>query len=321
MNDLRLSATGLEVAHDGARLLVFADTVLRGLGQVMFQNNSYAGLLFLAGIACNSPVLASAALLGTLASTLAAIALKADRQTLRGGMFGFNGALVGIALLCFLQPTPLVWACVVIAAAASTLVMAAMLTALAAARLPVLTAPFVLTSLCVLLASARFGSLQATQLLPPPALPKGAAIDGAVTASTLGEGVLTGVGQVFLQDNMLTGALFILGLFVASRRACLAAVAGSISGMLVAWGMGADEPAIRAGLFGYNSVLVAIALSGAFLAPGRVAIACGLFAALATPFVTAATAAALEPFGMPALTLPFLLVTWTALLASRFSAS
>lgn len=321
MKDLRLSATGLALDHDGARLLIFADTVLRGLGQVMLQNNSYAGLLFLVGIACNSPVFAAAALLGTLASTLAAIGLGADRQDLRNGLFGFNGGLVGIALLCFLQPTPLVWSCVVIAAAASSLVMAAMMTALAAARLPVLTAPFVLTSLCVLLASARFGRLQASDLLPTADLPKGAVIDGAVTASTLGEGLLTGVGQVFLQDNMLPGALFILGLFVASRRACLAAVAGSFSGMLVAWAMGAAEPAIRAGLFGYNSVLVAIALSGAFLAPSRIAIACGVFAAFATPFVTAATAAALEPVGLPALTLPFLLVTWTALLASRFSAS
>ncbi|WP_374391105.1 urea transporter [Tabrizicola sp.] len=321
MKDLRLSATGLEVDHDGAPLQAFADTVLRGLGQVMLQNNSYAGLLFLAGIACNSPVFAGAALLGTLASTLAAIALEADRQMLRQGMFGFNGGLVGIALLCFLQPTPLAWACVALAAAGSTLVLAALQNALAAARLPVLTAPFVLTSLCVLLASTRFGRLQASDLLPTPGLPNGASLEGVATASTLGEGLLTGVGQVFLQDNMLTGALFILGLFVASRRACLAALAGSLSGMLVAWAMGAAEPAIRSGLFGYNSVLVAIALSGAALAPGRIAIACGLFATLATPFVTAASAAALEPLGLPALTLPFVLVTWTALLASRFSTS
>jgi len=76
VKDLRLSATGLEVDHDSARLLAFADSVLRGLGQVMFQNNSYTGLLFLAGIACNSPVFAAAALLGTIASTLAAIAAR-----------------------------------------------------------------------------------------------------------------------------------------------------------------------------------------------------------------------------------------------------
>jgi len=308
VKDLRLSATGLEVDHDSARLLAFADSVLRGLGQVMLQNNSYTGLLFLAGIACNLPVFAAAALLGTIASTLAAIVLGADRQMLRQGMFGFNGGLVGIALLCFLQPTPLAWSCVALAAAASTLVLAALQNALAAARLPVLTAPFVLTSLCVLLASARFGRLQASDLLPTAGLPKGASLDSAVTASTLGEGVLT-------------GALFILGLLVASRRACLAAVAGALSGTLVAWAMGAAEPAIRAGLFGYNSVLVAIAPSGAFLAPSRIAVACGLFAALVTPFVTAATAAALEPFGLPALTLPFVLVTWTILLATRRSTS
>lgn len=319
MPDLRLSATGLEVGDDGSRLFAFADTVLRGLGQVMFQNNSYAGLLFLVGIACNSLGLASAALLGTIAATLAAIALGADRQMVRNGMFGFNGGLVGIALLHFLEPAPLVWACVVIAAAGSTIVMAAMVVALHAARIPALTAPFVLTSLCLLLASARFGHLHASDRLPTASLPEPTTVSGGVTAATLGEGLLKGIGQVFLQDSMLAGAWVTLGLLVASRRACLAALAGSLAGMLVAWGMGAAEPALRAGAFGYNGALVAIALSGAVLAPGRLATACAVFAALATPFVTAATAAALEPFGMPALTLPFVLVTWTFLLASRLS--
>lgn len=129
--------------------------------------------------------------------------------------------------------------------------------------------------------------------------------------------MFNGIAQVFFQGNVLTGMLFAAGLLVASRRAFVAALAGSLAGLLVAWGMGAAEPAIRAGAFGFNSVLAAIALAGVFLAPGRTTIAYVLLAAVATPFVVAAAAAALEPLGLPALTLPFVLVTWAFLFASR----
>ena len=51
----RLSPTGLVVRGQPASqsLPGFLDCVLRGIGQVMLQNNSYAGLIFLAGIFCN----------------------------------------------------------------------------------------------------------------------------------------------------------------------------------------------------------------------------------------------------------------------------
>ena len=38
-------------------LLRFVDSVLRGIGQVMLQNNSYTGVIFLAGIFYNSIIL------------------------------------------------------------------------------------------------------------------------------------------------------------------------------------------------------------------------------------------------------------------------
>ena len=316
---LRLSSSGLEAEDDSSSLhpAVIADSILRGLGQVMFQNNSYAGLLFLAGIALNSLLFAAAALAGCATATLAAIALGADRTQVRAGMFGFNGALVGIALLYFLAPTPLTWACVLLAAACSTVLMAAMLAAFDVWKLPVLTAPFVFTALAFFLSAARFGRLETTGQLPTAGLPKLAAVEGVVTGTTIGEGLLTGIGQVFFQGSVLSGALFVAGLAVSSRRAAAAALAGSLAGLLVAWGMGAAEPAIRAGAFGFNSVLTAIALAGAFLAPGRMSMLYALAGAIVTPFVAAASAAALEPLGMPPMTLPFVLTTWMFLLAGR----
>jgi urea transporter len=297
-------------------LLDFLDCVLRGVGQVMLQNNSYAGLLFLLGIFYNSPLFGAAVLLGTAVSTTTAMLLSVDRAQVRAGLFGFNGGLVGIALLYFLQPDPLTWGCVVFAAGCSTIVMAAFLTLVGVWTIPALTAPFVFTSLCFFLATARFGRLESTHLLPTAGLPKAVAVEGVVTLSTIAEGLFNGLAQVFFQGNVITGILFAVGLVISSRVAGAAALAGSLTGLLVAWGMGAAEPAIRSGAFGFNSVLVAIALGGVFFVLDRVSIAYALLATTATAVVFAAVSAALEPLGVPALTLPFVLVTWLFLLAS-----
>lgn len=314
----RFSSTGLVVDGNGVshRLLTFVDSVLRGLGQVMLQNNSFTGLLFLIGICCNSLLYGSAALLGTAVSTAAAMLLGVDRARVRAGLFGFNGGLVAIALLYFLRPDLLTWGCVIFAAACSTIVMAAMLSLLDVWKVPALTAPFVFTSLCFFLSTARFGRLESTHLLPTAGLPTAIAVEGVVTPATLAGGLLNGVAEVFFQGNMLTGALFAVGLLISARAACAMALAGSLTGALVAWGMGAAEPAIRSGAFGFNSVLVAIAFGSVFFVRDRLSVAYALLATLATPFVFAAVSAALQPLGVPALTLPFVLVTWLFLLAS-----
>lgn len=316
---LRFTATGIAIDNQGFLncLLSFLDCVLRGVGQVMLQNNSYTGLLFVIGIFYNSLLFGVAVLLGTAVSTATAMLLGVDRVLVRAGLFGFNGGLVAIALLYFLQPGWLTWGCVIFAAACSTIVMAAMLSLLDTWKIPALTAPFVLTSLCFFLAIARFGRLESTHLLPTAGLPQAVSVEGVVTFSTMVDGLFKGIAQVFFQGNVVTGIFFAVGLLIGSRLACAAALVGSLSGLLVAWGMGAAEPAIRSGAFGFNCVLVAIALGGVFFALDRRSVVYALLATIATPFVFAAVSAALQPFGMPALTLPFVLVTWLFLFASK----
>ena len=314
-----LSSTGVVIEGTSfpQLLLAFVDSVLRGIGQVMLQNNSYAGLLFVAGVFYNSALFGWGALLGTAVSTVTAIVLGADRSQVRAGLFGFNGALVAIALLYFLEPGLLAWGYVVLAAACTTIIMAALLNLLGIWKIPALTAPFVLTTLLFVLACARFGRLHSTDVLPTAGLPGAATVEGIVTVSTVIEGLFNGLAQVFFQGNAITGVFFAVGLLISSRLAVVAALLGSLVGLLVAWGMGAAEPAIRAGAFGFNSALTAIALIGSsLLVLNAVSAAYGLLGVVATAIVFAAMSAALEPLGMPALTSPFVLVVWLFLLAS-----
>ena len=79
----------------------FTDAVLRGLGQVVFQNNPLTGLLILLAISVNSFVYAGAALFGAVVGTYVAMLLRIDNKLVRDGLFGFNGALTAIAMVAY----------------------------------------------------------------------------------------------------------------------------------------------------------------------------------------------------------------------------
>src|SRR5690606_2723883 len=62
--------------------------ILRGIGQVMFQNNSYTGMLFLIGIFYNSWLLGLVAILGTVISTFSAKLLRYSFEPTILALFG-----------------------------------------------------------------------------------------------------------------------------------------------------------------------------------------------------------------------------------------
>src|SRR3974377_1790691 len=88
----------------GYRPIEWAKIFLRGIAQVFFQENALTGLLFLIGIAAASPLMGIGALVGTVLSTVTAKLLKYDEGQIRAGIYGFNGTLVGIAVLFYLEP-------------------------------------------------------------------------------------------------------------------------------------------------------------------------------------------------------------------------
>ena len=99
-----------------------------------------------------------------------------------------------------------------------------------------------------------------------------------------------------------------------SLAAAAFALAGAIVAVLTAHLFGAESELITGGLLGFSPVLTAIALGTVFYQPSwRVA----AYTALATVFTVITQSAlnvALTPFAIPALTAPFVLVTWLFLL-------
>jgi urea transporter len=255
-------------------VVAVVDTLLRGIGQVMFQNNPLTGLLFLVGIFVNSFKFGGAGLLGLAASTLAAHLLGVDRALIRAGLFGFNGILVGIALAFFLEFDGLLAVYIVLGAAVSTIVMMALINLLTPWDMPALTAPFVLTAWLLLFAVYQFDFLSPTELIAPLAPDPATVVQtelrelatgaGGLTVANLAHGFFRGVGEVMFQDNLVTGVIFLLAILVNSRISAAFAAAGSAVALLTALALGSDGVAIYHGLYGFNAVLCAIALGGLF---------------------------------------------------------
>jgi urea transporter len=104
---------------------------------------------------------------------------------------------------------------------------------------------------------------------------------------------------------------------VSSRAAAAFALGGAILAVVAAHLLGAESELVTAGLLGFSPVLTAVALGSVFHKPGaRVA----AYAALGTVFTVVAQAAlnvALTPLAIPALTAPFVLVSWLFLLPKQ----
>jgi urea transporter len=118
--------------------------------------------------------------------------------------------------------------------------------------------------------------------------------------------VFRGIGQVFFEENALTGALMTAGLAINSPLMAAGAVVGSAIGTATARAMKFDEGEIRAGIYGFNSTLIGIATFFHFL-PGPISVVLLIAGCIAGAFVTKLMRRYI-PF--PTYTSPFIVVTW-----------
>jgi hypothetical protein len=205
-------------------VLRFVDVNLRGVGQVMFQDNPLSGLLFLIAISWGSfaggvPQVATGGLLALVAGTLTAYWLRVDRAALQAGLFGFNAYLTGLALPTFLAPSSLLWVYVAFGGAVSVVATLAFMNVFKAWGVAALTAPFVLVAWLMLLASNAFAGLEISAL---PISGLVSSIDPAAANplrfGDFVQGVLQSISQVFLKGNGFSALLLILGGGVRGAR-------------------------------------------------------------------------------------------------------
>lgn len=126
---------------------------------------------------------------------------------------------------------------------------------------------------------------------------------------------LRGAGQVFFMDNALTGLLFLAAIayasFVSGNWATAAgAVIALIVATLTAVLLRCDRPSINSGLFGFNGILIGIALPTFIAASPALWFYVVMGAALSTVVTAAFSATLTKSWGIPGSTGPFVLTAW-----------
>lgn len=294
----------------------FVSACLRGAGQVFFMENSFTGLLFLSAIAYASfatGVWATTigAVIGLIVATLTAQLLDCDEPSIGSGLFGFNGILVGVALPTFIAASPSLWFYIIVGSALSTVVTAAFSATLTKSwGIPGSTGPFVLTGWLMVAGAYAFGTLDVTGDTPKLATDY---LQGEVSIPSLVELVeifFRNIAQVFLLGHEISGAIILLGIFIASRPAGIAAIFGSLIAIIMAIAMRADPAVVIQGLYGFSPVLTAIAVGTVFLKTDGKVIAYAALATIVTVFIQGAYDVIMPSVGLPSFTAPYVLTLY-----------
>ncbi len=300
--------------------LRFVDVNLRGIGQVMFQDNPLSGLLFFIAMGWGSyvagtPQVAIGGVVAIVAAKLAAMWLRVEAADLGAGLYGFNAYLIGLALPTFLAPSPLLWGYIVLGGIVSVPATIGIANVCKSWGVATLTAPFVLVTWLLLLGTHAFGAIEGSGLPMSDVIkPIDAAAANPLEMKGFIEGVVKSISQVFLSESILAALLLLAGLAVNSIPAAVLAVAGAMVAVLTAHVLGAESNLITGGLLGFSPVLTAIALGAVFYKPCAKVALYALVATIFTVVAQSAMNALFTPFGIPALTAPFVLVTWLFLL-------
>lgn len=320
-----MAPTSLQDRFQDHPTLGFVDWVLRGIGQVVFQSNPISGAVILGGIFYNSWIYGTVCLFGTIISTLTALLFRADKGMIKDGLFGFNGALIAIALVAYTSPNfttgniPNLHLClyIVLCAVFTTVIMPAFAALLGPHKVPGLTMPFVLATWFFLGALLQFSTIDVSNALKPTSPSDFTGPRPDYTWITWFHGITMGIAEIFFQDNWVTGVIILIGIAINTRIGALMALMGSTLAVGAAVLYGAHDDTIRDGLFGYNAALTAMALGGFFLVLNLQGFLYTVIGVLVTARVWASLGIFLEPSGMPVLTSAFVFVTWLMLLAKN----
>ncbi|MBB2149253.1 urea transporter [Pedobacter gandavensis] len=224
------------------------DPLLKGIGQIMLQENAWTGLLFLAGIFCGSVQMGVGALLATLSGTVTAKLLKYKEEEIASGLYGFSAALVGVALPFYFQSVAIIWIAIVIGAILATIIQHFFIVK----KIPVFTFPFVFITWILL-----YVFHQVYPVAPSDVLMMETHLNQDFAHA------LRGFGQVIFQGSTFAGLLFFIAVFISSPISALYAMAAAVFAAMISKCLSLNpEESIALGLGSYNAVLCAIVFAG-----------------------------------------------------------
>lgn len=277
--------------------------IVRSYAEIFFLSRAAVGVVLVVGTLLNWRI--GAAGLLAVASALAFAKLaRVDSRTLQLGYYTYNPLLVGLSLgakLAWSWPTAVI---VCVAGVMTFVLTAAVVHAFRLyLNLPPLSLPFVLGSAVVHAAMLRYSNVPTGGAEPAAWL----AADFGLPAAAVG--FCRSLGAVVFIPSTAVGGVFALLLLVRSRILFLLAVGGYYLGSLVR-GLLLDSAAQSfADVYGFNFILIAMAVGGVFLVPSMTAFALAAAGVCMAMILIDAAQTLGYFFAVPVYTLPFNVVT------------
>ncbi|WP_316821079.1 urea transporter [Pedobacter gandavensis] len=226
----------------------FLDAVLKGIGQIMLQENALTGILFLVGIFCGSLQMGIGAILATLTGTLTAKVFKYREEEVESGLYGFSAALVGVALPFYFQSVGIIWIAIVIGAILASMLQHFFIVK----KIPVFTFPFVFITWILLYVFHNLYPIAPSDILM---------MDTQLNQDFAH--AFRGFGQVIFQGGTIAGLLFFIAVFISSPISALYAMTAAVFAAMISSALSLNpEESIAMGLGSYNAVLCAIVFAG-----------------------------------------------------------
>ncbi|SKB68340.1 urea transporter [Salegentibacter holothuriorum] len=292
---------------------------LKGIAQIMLQDNAVTGLLFMLGVLYSSWLMALGMLIATLTGTILGYSFKKNREDLNQGLYGFNAALMGIILVYQFGLNYISVIAIIISSILATYFFHFTLLK----NWKVFTFPFVVFSwlFVSLLSNGNFMSKTVHPTAAENFLQEPTAeffeeslesvgieydddkIDDDLIFST------HGFGQVMFQGSVVAGVFFLLGVYINKPVSALYGIFGSILAITISHLLNHPESSTNNGMFSFNAVLCAIAFSGVLKRDG--------FWVVISTIITVVIDDYLIKMNIPPYTFPFVATMWIVLYSRK----
>jgi len=299
-----------------SKIRQFTAVNLRGIAQIMLQDNAVTGFLFLLGVLYSSWLMGVGLLISTLTGTCIGLFFrKKHQEEYKQGLYGFNAALLGIIIVYQFGLNWISILCIIIASVVATLFMQFAI----AKKIKVFTFPFVALSWLVVSVISS-GNLMSKIEHPTAAedfLQEPTAELFEETLELLGIDydddnfdddlifATHGFGQVMFQGSLIAGLLFLMGVYINNPNAALYGIFASILAITVAHVFNRPDSAVDTGMFSFNAILCAIAFAGPLRRDG--------FWVVIATVITVIIDDYMIQTGIPPYTFPFVATMWLIL--------
>ena len=289
------------------------NAIVFSYASVLFSSKKTVGFVILA-LTFTNPEVGTCGLLGCVLTNLICAVLGIHKERIQKGLYGLNGLLVGLSFsayhrLDFSLILFLLAACILVVFISLSLehVLGYYL------GLPILSVPFVFTSIVVYFAFYNYSGF--TLKSPEPIL-------GILQVSfpelpKILQFYFKSLGGILFLPNVFVGLILSGILFYSSRIAFFLSIIGFLVGASFHLFLKGNETDLSSGAVGFNYILTSIAVGGYFLIPQTGSFFLGTLATLVAVLMASFAKIFLTQFSIPVLVFPFTFTTLVFLLVLR----